>query len=84
MHYSKKTLKESIIILAAEKVFGEVGFKNAKMEDIAKKAGITKVTLYTYFQSKENLYLAVTFKALQLLIEQYYQTIDRYKDEKRN
>ena len=82
MHYTKKTLKESNIITAAEKVFGEVGFKNAKMEDIAKKASITKVTLYTYFQSKENLYLAVTYKALQLLIENYYQTIDKYKDEK--
>ncbi|MBK8347866.1 MAG: TetR/AcrR family transcriptional regulator [Saprospiraceae bacterium] len=57
-----------------------MGFKNAKMEDIAKKSRITKVTLYTYFQSKENLYLALTFKALQLLIEKYYETIDKYKD----
>ncbi len=81
MNYNKKNQKESNIILAAEHVFGEVGFKNAKMEDIAGKAGITKVTLYTYFQSKENLYLAVTHKALQLLIERYYDTIDKYKDE---
>jgi len=82
MKYSKKNQKEANIILAAEHVFGEVGFKNAKMEDIAAKAGITKVTLYTYFQSKENLYLAVTYKALQLLIERYYDTIDSYKDAK--
>ncbi len=80
MKDNKKNLKESLIIKAAESVFGDVGFKNAKMEDIAKKAGITKVTLYTYFQSKENLYLALTFKALQLLIEKYYETIDKYKD----
>jgi AcrR family transcriptional regulator len=50
------------------------------MEDIALKAGITKVTLYTYFQSKENLYLAVTYKALQLLIEKYYETIDKSRE----
>ncbi len=81
MKDKKKTLKESAIIQAAENVFGEVGFKNAKMDDIAKKAGITKVTLYTYFQSKENLYLAVTYKALQLLIEKYYETIDKYRDK---
>ena len=80
MKDNKKNLKESLIIKAAESVFGDLGFKNAKMEDIAKKAGITKVTLYTYFQSKENLYLALTFKALQLLIEKYYETIDKYKD----
>lgn len=81
MNDSKKNIKESNIIYAAEKVFSEVGFKNAKMEDIAQIAGITKVTLYTYFQSKENLYLAVTHRALQLLIEKYYETMDRCKDK---
>lgn len=81
MNDNKKVKKEAAIIDAAEKVFGEVGFKNAKMDDIAKKAGITKVTLYTYFQSKENLYLAVTHRALQLLIEKYYEVIDKNKDK---
>lgn len=81
MKDNKKNLKESNIIQAAEKVFGEVGFKNAKMDEIARKAGITKVTLYSYFQSKENLYLAVTYKALQLLIEKYYETIDKHKEK---
>jgi len=81
MKGNKKNLKESIIVEAAEQVFAIVGFKNAKMEDIAAKARITKVTLYSYFQSKENLYMAVTYKALQLLIEKYYETIDKYKEK---
>lgn len=81
MKGNKKTEKEGRIIQAAEKVFSELGFKNAKMEDIANQAGLTKVTLYSYFQSKENLYLAVTHKALQLLIENYYSTIDHHKDK---
>lgn len=79
MQLTKKQLKESNIIAAAEAVIGKVGFKNAKMEDIAGEAGITKVTLYSYFQSKENLYLAITFTALQKLINEYYETIDRFK-----
>lgn len=82
MRDSKRSIKEAIIISAAESVFSEVGFKNAKVEDIASGAGITKVTLYSYFQSKENLYLAVTFKALQALSDQYYKTIDLYKGKK--
>lgn len=81
MNDNKKNLKEANIILSAEKIFNEVGFKNSKMDEIAKGAGITKVTLYTYFQSKENLYLAVTYKALQLLIQKYYETIDKHKDK---
>ena len=79
MQLTKKQIKESNIIDAAEAVIGKVGFKNAKMEDIAAEAGITKVTLYSYFQSKENLYLAITFTALQKLINEYYETIDEYK-----
>lgn len=82
MRDSKRNIKEAIIVSAAESVFSEVGFKNAKVEDIASGAGITKVTLYSYFQSKENLYLAVTFKALQALSDQYYKTIDLYRDKK--
>lgn len=76
MRESKKTKKESNIIDAAEKIFDQVGFKNAKMEDIASEAGITKVTLYSYFQSKENMYMAITFRALSLLNDRYYKTLD--------
>lgn len=76
MQLTKKQIKESNIIEAAEKVIGAVGFKNAKMDDIAAAAGITKVTLYSYFQSKENLYLAITYTGLQKLINEYYETID--------
>jgi len=60
MNDAKRNAKENLIIDAAERVFSVVGFKNAKMENIAAEASITKVTLYSYFQSKENLYLALT------------------------
>jgi len=81
MNTAKKNLKEAKLVSAAEEVFARLGFKNAKMEDIANAAGITKVTLYSYFQSKENLYMAVTYKALQSLIDKYYETIDKFKTE---
>lgn len=81
MNEAKKNIKEQKIIEAAEQVFEKVGFTNAKMEDIAREAGITKVTLYAYFKSKENLQMALTYKALQLLIAKYYETISAYKNE---
>ncbi|MBT8190008.1 MAG: TetR/AcrR family transcriptional regulator [Bacteroidia bacterium] len=78
---AKKNIREQKIIEATERVFTKVGFVNAKMEDIAQEAGITKVTLYSYFQSKENLQLAVTYKALQLLIDKYYNHLNEYRDK---
>lgn len=81
MNKNKRSIKEDQMIFAAEKVFSEVGFRNAKMEDIAEAANITKVTLYTYFQSKENMYLAVTYRAIQKVNDLYYQTMDKFKNE---
>src|ERR1044071_984158 len=44
------------ILSAALEVFGDVGFAEAKLEDVAHKAGISKGTLYLYFDSKEALF----------------------------
>ncbi len=81
MKEEKRLSKEESIITAAEKVFNKVGYKNAKMEEVAKAAGITKVTLYTYFQSKENLYMALTYRGFQKLLNGYYQVIDKFKNK---
>lgn len=76
MNSEKKLEKERAIIDAAEKVFNSVGFKNAKMDDIADAASITKVTLYSYFQSKENLYLSITYRALNSMIEDFNSIVE--------
>jgi AcrR family transcriptional regulator len=44
------------IIEAAMKVFGKHGFHRAKIEEIAKTAGIGKGTVYEYFDSKKDLF----------------------------
>ncbi len=37
-------------------MFGEAGFARAKLDDVARLAGISKGTLYLYFDSKESLF----------------------------
>lgn len=44
------------IIEAAAKVFGEHGFARARLEDVAREAGVSKGTVYLYFDSKETLF----------------------------
>jgi AcrR family transcriptional regulator len=44
------------IMTAALAVFGDVGFARAKLDDIAGRAGVSKGTLYLYFDSKEALF----------------------------
>jgi AcrR family transcriptional regulator len=44
------------ILDAARKVFGDCGFARAKVDDVARVAGVSKGTLYLYFDSKETLF----------------------------
>ncbi len=83
MNSQKRQEKERAIIDAAESVFRSVGFKNAKMDDIAKVAGITKVTLYSYFQSKENLYLSITWRATNELTKTFSDIVKRNPEKPR-
>lgn len=73
--------KEDDIIRAAEKVFFSQGYSNSKMEDIAKAAGYSKVTVYSYFGSKENLYMALAHKAMQRMINGMYDVLDKNKGQ---
>jgi AcrR family transcriptional regulator len=82
MKEETKQNKESKIITAAEQVFSQYGFKNSRMEEVAQAAGITKVTLYAYFKSKENLYMAITYKALTLLVDKSNETIKRTEGQR--
>ncbi len=47
------------ILAAAERVFGEYGFSEAKMEDIAREAEYAVGTLYNKFRNKEELFGAL-------------------------
>lgn len=62
-------LRRGIIIDAAEKIFYEQGYENATMQDIAKAAEYTKMSLYSYFSSKEEIYIAVYNRGLKKRLE---------------
>lgn len=51
--------RERRIIEAALKVFSETGYSGATMDAVAVEAGLSKPTLYQYFQSKEALFSAM-------------------------
>ncbi|MEO7042836.1 MAG: TetR/AcrR family transcriptional regulator [Gemmatimonadaceae bacterium] len=44
------------ILRAALEVFGEHGLAGARLEDIARRAGVSKGTIYLYFPNKEALF----------------------------
>ena len=50
------TATEEKILQAAKLIFVRDGFQGARMEDIAKEAGVNKALLHYYFRSKQKLF----------------------------
>ena len=55
------------ILKAARVVFARQGYANTVVDDIAAQAGIAKGTLYLYFPSKEQIYLAALLEQARQL-----------------
>lgn len=51
-----RALREADLLNAAETLFGEKGYFQTSMEDIARAAGYATGTIYLYFKSKKRLY----------------------------
>lgn len=55
----KKGRKYDQVIRGARSVFMQDGFEGASVDDIARTAGVSKATLYSYFPDKERLFMEV-------------------------
>ncbi len=55
----RKEARPGEILIAALTLFAERGFAATRLEDVARRAGISKGTIYLYFPTKEDLFRAV-------------------------
>jgi AcrR family transcriptional regulator len=72
----EKEHRKEEILDAAQKVFFEKGLFVSTMEEIAEAAELSKGTLYLYYKSKEDLYLAVMMRGTQKLSELFHKVIN--------
>ena len=63
------------IIEAALEVFGERGLGQARLDDIAKRAGLSKGTIYLYFPNKEELFRDVVRSIMVTRLEEAEQEV---------
>tara|TARA_R110002072_G_scaffold87775_4_gene197816 strand:- start:841 stop:1485 length:645 start_codon:yes stop_codon:yes gene_type:complete len=77
-HRRRPEARPEEILAAALTVFGEQGFAAARVEDIARRAGLSKGALYLYFPSKEAMLNALVEQsagALARTVEQHVAQI---------
>ena len=63
------------ILTAALQVFGECGLANARLQDIAERAGVSKGTIYLYFPNKEELFREMVRQTAVVAIERAEQVV---------
>jgi AcrR family transcriptional regulator len=69
--------KRSAILDAARTIFSRKGYADTAVDDVAEEARIAKGTLYLYFKSKEELYLAALASDLRAMAAEARKEMDR-------
>lgn len=64
------------ILAVAEKVFAQKGFDGARVDEIAKKAGVNKALLYYYFKSKKQILEEI----IGQFVDVFINSLARYAD----
>ncbi|MCZ7683200.1 MAG: TetR/AcrR family transcriptional regulator [Sandaracinaceae bacterium] len=60
---------------AAERVFGDKGAAVATMDEVADAAAVSKGTLYLYFKSKDDLFVALTHRPLETVLARFEELV---------
>ena len=72
----RKGRKYDDVLAGAREVFLTQGFEGANVDDIARVAGVSKATLYSYFPDKRLLFMEVARTECQRLADEYVELID--------
>jgi AcrR family transcriptional regulator len=74
----RKDARPGEILDAALDLFVEKGFAATRLEDVAQRAGVSKGTVYLYFDSKEDLFKAVIRSGMVRAIEEAERRVAAY------
>jgi TetR/AcrR family fatty acid metabolism transcriptional regulator len=80
----KKSMdKRAMILDAALRTFVKRGYPETKVAEIASEAGVAEGTIYNYFQSREELLLALFDEKWGMIIDEIRKKIRRLDDPNR-
>jgi AcrR family transcriptional regulator len=65
----EQSVRRELILATARRLFESKGFELTTVEEIAAQAELGKGTIYSYFKSKEQIYIAILEDGLDLLKE---------------
>ena len=75
----RKEARPGELLAAALELFVEKGFAATRAEEVAKRAGVSKGTLFLYFASKEDLFKAVVRENISGRFGEWSQAMDAFE-----
>lgn len=75
----RKNARPEEILTAALEAFGDHGFARTTLDDVARRAGVTKGTIYLYYDSKEALLEAVVRETIVPNIARAEQMVAEFR-----
>jgi AcrR family transcriptional regulator len=64
-----RAVRERQLVGLAEQLFAERGFARTSMEELARRAGVTKPVIYELFESKDGLFRACVDRAIERMAD---------------
>ena len=80
----RKQARPVEILDAALKVFAAKGYAAARMDDIARAAGVTKGTIYLYFENKEAVFKSLVRESIGNTVAAVAEGLRRYDGSARD
>ena len=74
----RKEARPAELTAAALELFVEKGFVGTRLDDVAARAGVSKGTLYLYFDSKEALFKAVIREGILPILDEGADMVDSF------
>ena len=75
----RKEARPEEIVVAALETFAEHGYAAARLDDVARRAGVTKGTIYLYFKNKEDLFQAVVRQTVVTKLARAEEEVREYR-----
>lgn len=74
----RKDARPKELLASALDIFVERGYAASRLDDVAARAGVSKGTLYLYFENKEELFKAVVRENLVSALTEAEDYVDQY------
>jgi AcrR family transcriptional regulator len=81
MTKSKEAVMRDFILNCSEALFTQNGYRNTSMDKIAEGCGISKPTLYNYFESKNSIFMGLVGRFQENIAEKSKELMGQKKDK---